>query len=226
MNVRKMDPETNKLTSRWEDLMKSVGEFMDKLARQEPNSRVTLILYDDISQVVFENEAPSNRLLNNIALPGYGTNFEKPLADAYRICRDRAAATTTFALYFMSDGSASFPEESLSRFEDPASDDLRGKIKFEAIAFGDSEFAVLDEIAQRVTGDSSKKAIRASSEADLDRAFLPVGGSSSGGGASLAKKDGFKCITNECRDMQRINLDGTCDYCPTGQKPSGDQKSC
>ena len=127
--------------------MKSVGEFMEILARQEPNSRVTLILYDDISKVVFENEAPSNKLLKNIVLPGYGTNFEKPLADAYRICRNRADETTTFALYFTSDGSASFPEESLSRFEDPDSADLRGKIKFEAIAFGDSEVAVLDEIA-------------------------------------------------------------------------------
>ena len=77
--------------------------------------------------------------------------------------------TDTFALYFMSDGSAIFPKDALERFDN--SIDLRNKIKFEAVAFGDSDFTVLDQIAARVTRDSNKKAIRAINEADLDRAF-------------------------------------------------------
>ena len=123
-------PWAQKEVSTCRALLEHIGEFMQnmktKVKRKEQQkvkteeSGTQIKSHDLQWEAVFHGKWEMHR---------GGTNFEKPLADAYRICRDRAAATTTFALYFMSDGSASFPEESLSRFEDPASDDLRGKIK-------------------------------------------------------------------------------------------------
>ena len=41
--------------------------------------KVSVIVYDDISDVVIEFETPNRSLLDKIVYTGFGTNFEKPM---------------------------------------------------------------------------------------------------------------------------------------------------
>lgn len=73
------------------------------------SSRVSVITYDDISRVVIENEAPSVALMSRIQYMGHGTNFEKPLRDAYRLAKRYEGTSDRIVLLFLTDGTANYP---------------------------------------------------------------------------------------------------------------------
>ena len=76
-------------TTNWQDLTQEVQAFMRIQGSGAGcrSSRVSVITYDDISRVVIENEAPSVAFMSRIQYMGHGTNFEKPLGDAYRLAK-------------------------------------------------------------------------------------------------------------------------------------------
>lgn len=49
--------------------------------------RISTIIYDNLSDIVFESETPSTDLMKKIIYTGFGTNFEKPLGDAYKLAK-------------------------------------------------------------------------------------------------------------------------------------------
>jgi len=71
--------------SKWTELLKAVRGFFGRLATNQRGSKVTVIGYDDIDKVLFQEQAPSEALADQIDWTGFGTNFDKPLTTAYGI---------------------------------------------------------------------------------------------------------------------------------------------
>lgn len=102
----------------WAELLTAVRAFVKRIASDPRLSRairLSCIGYDDLSEVLFENEVPSEALVEKIAYTGGSTNFDLPLQDALGIMR-RSPSIGQFRLFFMSDGSAAFPAGVLQQF--------------------------------------------------------------------------------------------------------------
>ena len=84
--------------------------------RADRTSRVSVITYDDISRVVIENQSPDPALMSRITYMGHGTNFEKPLSDAYRLAKRYESQSDRFVLLFLTDGTANYPNAAVSQF--------------------------------------------------------------------------------------------------------------
>lgn len=65
--------------------MEAVREFFEGLEKTRAPVRVSVIGYDDISEVTFEKEKPTASLVDAIKHTGYGTDFALPLEDAYNL---------------------------------------------------------------------------------------------------------------------------------------------
>ena len=62
-------------SSKWSGLMEAVKEFMSGLEKTRAPVKVSVIGYDDISEILFENQSPSEDLVKLIVHTGYGTDF-------------------------------------------------------------------------------------------------------------------------------------------------------
>ena len=98
--------------------------------------------------------------MNKIIYTGYGTNFEKPLRDAYRICTNTYQQFQELAVYFLSDGSAIYPEYAVHDFKSNAG--IMAKLRFTVIDFG--------EVVQR-GGGGANQMYRISSLGEMAKAF-------------------------------------------------------
>ena len=48
-------------------------------------AKISMISYDEVSEIVFERQDPSLNLIQKMSYSGFGTNFEKPMKDAYDV---------------------------------------------------------------------------------------------------------------------------------------------
>lgn len=71
----------------WNDLKKCVDSFIDKLSADSDDSRLSVVVYNHNSRIVFQNEKIENTaaLKNKINMVCGATNFEAPLRDADKI---------------------------------------------------------------------------------------------------------------------------------------------
>ena len=49
--------------------------------------KVSTIIYDNLADIVFEHKVPDIELLKKISYTGFGTNFELPLNQAYKLAK-------------------------------------------------------------------------------------------------------------------------------------------
>jgi len=80
--------------------------------------------------------------MKKIIYTGYGTNFEAPLRDAYRICERTQSQFEELELYFLSDGDALYPEHAVNHFKTNAA--IMSKLRFTVIDFGKEDTIIND----------------------------------------------------------------------------------
>lgn len=122
--------------SLWNDLYKCVCSFIDKLAtssESKESSRISVIVYDNNSRIVFKNQKPDQTLKSKISYTCGGTDFEKPLINAHSICEELGNEASEIVLYFMTDGHASYPSNAVNTI---LKSSYIGKVEFLGVGFG------------------------------------------------------------------------------------------
>lgn len=74
----------------WSSLLTSVKGFLKALSDGADTSqdvKVSIIGYDDVSRVLYENVSPQEDLVKKIDYTGGSTDFELPLADAFKVAK-------------------------------------------------------------------------------------------------------------------------------------------
>lgn len=74
--------------TKWRQLKKSASSFMNKIKsnkKMREAIRVSAVAYDEVSDIAFENQAPSTQLIDELEFIGGGTNFRKAMNDALDI---------------------------------------------------------------------------------------------------------------------------------------------
>jgi uncharacterized protein YegL len=119
----------------WSDLKTCVDSFIDSLASAAGDDRLSVIVYNSGSRIVFQNQKIENTpaLKQKISFVGGGTNFDAPLGNAASICQDTQNDCDEFIFYFMSDGHAGYPQ---STIDDIKKKDYISKVEFLAVGFG------------------------------------------------------------------------------------------
>ena len=80
------------------------------------NSWLTVILFNDDATTKFERRRPDKSLISLINVtPTGGTNFSAPLIAAYDITLKHFKEFDKIIYYFMSDGDASIPTNTISK---------------------------------------------------------------------------------------------------------------
>ena len=132
-SMRGDKPEPNP----WSDLLKSVKGFLKGLSDGADTSKdvkVSIIGYDDVSRVLYEKVSAQEDLVRRIDWTGGDTDFERPLADAYRVALRSQDEFDRFHIYFMSDGSAAYPAVAIDEFKGDSKLYDNAEVKF--VAFG------------------------------------------------------------------------------------------
>ena len=98
--------------------MDAVTGFLKKLIDDSilrNNSWITVINHNETSIVYFEERQPDLSLIDLIKFRSGGNDFDNPLFDAHRICKNNSNDYDKFLLVFMSDGEWSFPQSGIDR---------------------------------------------------------------------------------------------------------------
>jgi uncharacterized protein with von Willebrand factor type A (vWA) domain len=117
--------------------MRAVRGLFQELATSHEGARVSVIAYDDIADRIFTEEVPSAALADKIEWAGHGTDFGRPLREAYDIATATQDNYEELALLLLSDGSASRPDQEVAAFL--AEPSLMAKLRFLAVGFGDKQ---------------------------------------------------------------------------------------
>ena len=128
--------------SKWESLKISVGLFLRELISVGMKAKISLIIYDERSDIIFETQDPASDLLDQVTYSGFGTDFISPMKDAYKLAAKTENEFDEIAVFFFSDGSATYPEDEIRSFT--SNNNLMNKIEFVAIGYGDVDFPVLN----------------------------------------------------------------------------------
>jgi len=208
--------------SKWTELMKAVRGLFTELAAGHQGARVSVIAYDDVAERVFVEQVPSPALADRIEWAGHGTDFGRPLAEAYDIALASQGKYQSLALLLLSDGSAGVPLAEIKAFNAQAS--LMTKLRFLAVGFGDSQsFSVLEEIARRLKG--TFRIAKTGQDLQL-RQLIDLKGTSSSGSSSVITHTTvvgpqMGCRPDPCGTRKRLRPDGACEPCPEYHYPTG-----
>lgn len=90
----------------WKDLQAATNEYLKALvsSREAATSKVSCVIYNSDSRIVFENEKPTYGLINKVKFEGGATYYGPALKHAKQICDKYAKECDKFVFYFMSDG--------------------------------------------------------------------------------------------------------------------------
>jgi hypothetical protein len=84
-----------------------------------------------------------------------GTDFELPLRDAGKICKNNHQEFDEIVFYFMSDGHAGYPSSIIEQIK---KSDYISKVEFLAVGFGSNNFPVLVQMASAFPNGKMVKA--------------------------------------------------------------------
>ena len=79
--------------------------------------KVSVIVYDDISDTVIEYRKPSRQILDQIVYTGFGTHFGKPLEDGYDLAKKYLDKSSNIIMLLLSDGEADYPTNAISKIK-------------------------------------------------------------------------------------------------------------
>jgi len=150
------------LGQRRDSLIRSLKEFLEKILEipdHENKITISVVLFANISRIIFKEEIANINLLELLNLSGIGTCFEYPFFDCYKLLTEaKSKDYSIFQVIFMSDGHANFPKNALTMINN---DDLKLKdrTKYEIILFGNDFDGIMvnKQIAKELNGNYSNQ---------------------------------------------------------------------
>ena len=125
--------------------------FLDSLAQQKnPADRISCVIYNSNSRIVFRDQVPTSALNNQIQMVSGGTNYAPALEDARKITKDSHANFSKIIYYFMSDGHPWDEIIAINKINEIKKEPWISKVEFLAVGFGggySSSFPVLERMA-------------------------------------------------------------------------------
>lgn len=144
----------------WNDLKAAADQFLRTLSnsREAATSKVSCVIYNDQSRIVFQNEVPSLSLQAKIQYKGGMTEYAPALRHARTICQNCSDQFSKIVFYFMSDGQPHDSNTYGNVVDSLKTDPFFNKIQFYACGFGHSSFSELEKLAKMFPKGQMKQA--------------------------------------------------------------------
>ena len=115
-----LDASGSMVGQRWKDLMSAMKSFLERRKELETDDRITIIRFNSTANVIYSNQDISNIDIGSIqaADSKTGTSFSKAFKCVNRSLdelktKKESSLNESFAIIFMSDGEADYPEKEL-----------------------------------------------------------------------------------------------------------------
>ena len=108
--------DLNRPGNKWDNLKNSITLFLNELINVKMRAKLSLVIYDEKSFIIFKDQDPSFDLISQVQYTGFGTNFIKPMEDAYDIATSTMDNYEEVVVFFLSDGSALYPDAAIRSF--------------------------------------------------------------------------------------------------------------
>jgi len=132
--------------NKWDTIITVFKNFLKeqtKIPNHENKFTFTVVLFSDITRIIFREKIANIDLLNQIRYRGGGDNFEKAFDTVYELLREvKDKDYESILVIFMSDGGCTFPKESINKIN---KDDLkiRNKTYFHILTYGNDNKGIL-----------------------------------------------------------------------------------
>jgi uncharacterized protein YegL len=165
---------------RWEHLMKAVQEFLTRRDTLKAGDRITIIIFSEAAKIAFFDEEIQNIDVTRIQYPGGGTSFNAALACVNKcITKSKSKSVldsvhNNYAIVFMSDGEAEYPEKELDRLLKEHDTVIKN---FWTLALGDNQ-ALSMEVLKQINDKMNGSFYDVTTSTDLIRVYAEVATSS------------------------------------------------
>ena len=133
----------------WQNLLRAVRVFLQLRMERHMNDRITIITFTSHANAIYFNQEIQNIDVNRIPYKGGNTNFSSAFKEVNECIARSKTGDSKFAVVFMSDGQASYPETELNILSQSHGSILK---RFWTLVLGSSQMNVLEQINQKMNG--------------------------------------------------------------------------